>query len=249
MRTLIVSDVHSNLPALEAVIRHAEAAGAIHAIWCMGDITGYGAQPNETIAALRAHPITAVAGNHDLAAIGRMPDDEFNRIAAEAVRWTSTVLDAEARAFLESLPLVATTGAGDAAFTLVHGSLRAPEWEYLLEPEQAVAQFERQTTPYSFIGHSHLTFYVTDEAGARMPRFHQAADGQTIALGEQRLIINPGSAGQPRDGDPRAAYVLYDDRARTITWHRVEYDINAAQDRIHAAGLPAFLAERLAAGQ
>jgi diadenosine tetraphosphatase ApaH/serine/threonine PP2A family protein phosphatase len=245
MRIVILSDVHSNLAALRAILTHAGASGTVDAVWCLGDIVGYGAEPSETMALLRQQALTSVAGNHDLAATRMMSVDEFNPVAAAAALWTADQLSNDERAFLAGLPLTAI--AGD--FTLVHGSLREPAWEYLLDAEQAEAQFALQTTPYSLIGHSHLPFRV-EERNRRTPAFIRADDGTRVKLSpERRLIINPGSAGQPRDGDPRVTYVLYDTVAATITWHRVSYDIAATQRTIRAAGLPEFLAERLAAGR
>jgi diadenosine tetraphosphatase ApaH/serine/threonine PP2A family protein phosphatase len=245
MRIVILSDVHSNLASLRAILAHAEAAEVVNAVWCLGDIVGYGAEPSETIALLRQRPLTSVAGNHDLAATRMMSVDEFNPVAAAAALWTAEQLSDDERAFLRDLPL--TTIAGD--FTLVHGSLREPAWEYLLDAEQAEAQFVLQTTPYSLIGHSHLPFWVEEREG-RAPAFIRPTDGKVVPLSsDRRLIINPGSAGQPRDGDPRVTYVLYDTVAATITWHRVLYEIAATQNAIRAAGLPEFLAERLAVGR
>ncbi len=243
MRIAIVSDVHSNLTALRAVLRHAEAGGAIDAVWCLGDIVGYGAEPSQTIATLREWPLTSVAGNHDLAAVRMMSVEDFNPVAAEAALWTADQLTADEQLFLLDLPLTVIAG----AFTLVHGSLREPVWEYLLDAEQATAQFALQTTPYSLIGHSHILFWVEERAAG--PSFHRAGDGTTLELGDRRLIVKPGSAGQPRDGDPRVSYVLYDEGAATLTWRRVAYDIGATQAAIRAAGLPELLAERLAAGR
>ncbi len=243
MRIAILSDVHSNLAGLRAVLHHAEAAGALDAIWCMGDIVGYAAEPSATIAALRERPLISVAGNHDLAAAGLMSVDDFNPVAAEAAVWTGEQLSTDEREFLGSLPL--TTIAG--AFTFVHGSLREPVWEYLLDAEQAEAQFALQTTAYSLIGHSHIPFWVEERRGG--PSFHRTEDGTSIKLGATRLIVNPGSVGQPRDGDPRVGYVLYDEDAARLTWHRVAYDIAATQAAIHAAGLPPLLADRLAEGK
>jgi diadenosine tetraphosphatase ApaH/serine/threonine PP2A family protein phosphatase len=239
----ILSDIHSNLDALDAVLRHAEARGQLDGIWCLGDIVGYGAEPSGVIARLRSYPLTAVAGNHDLVARGSMDTAEFNPIAAEAALWTKdTITDAD-RDFLAGLPLT-TIAAG--RFTLVHGSLAHPEWEYLLSGEQALVQFSMQTTPYSIVGHSHLQFAVEE---APDPLFEAMFDGDTVDLTGARLILNPGSAGQPRDHDPRAAYVEYDEAAAVVRFHRVEYDIAAAQRKIVAAGLDPWLAERLATGR
>ncbi len=244
MRIAIVSDVHSNLEGLQAVLRHAEAGGPVDGVWCLGDIVGYGPEPSAVLAELRRRALVAVAGNHDLAACGRMGVEEFNRTAAEAAVWSGEQLSEAERGYLRALPLTAVSG----AFTLVHGSLRHPEWEYLLSSEQALAQFELQQTAYSLVGHSHLPFWVEEEAG-RSPEFRRAGDGTRLELGERRLIINPGSCGQPRDGDPRASYVLYDDGAATVTWHRIEYDIAETQRKMERAGLDAWLAERLAVGR
>lgn len=243
MRVAIVSDVHANLEALEAVLAHARAGGEVDAIWCAGDIVGYGPDPNAVAETLRGAGALCIAGNHDLAASGVMDDSEFNPMASAAVRWTAAALSAEHRAWLADLPLVRTEG----AFTVVHGSLREPVWEYLLSGEQALAQFALQTTPYSIVGHSHLQFHAAEDDGA--PELIDARDGDALALGERRLILNPGGAGQPRDGDPRAPYMLYDDAARAVSWHRVPYDVARTRDKITAAGLPQRLADRLAVGR
>jgi diadenosine tetraphosphatase ApaH/serine/threonine PP2A family protein phosphatase len=244
MRVAVVSDVHSNLPALEAVLRHADAAGAVDGLWCTGDIVGYGASPSEVISLLRGRAVITVAGNHDLASCGAMSTEEFNPVAEAAVEWTAEQLTPQECEWLYDLKLVETTG----DWTLVHGSLRAPEWEYLLDTESASAHLALQTTPYSIVGHSHLPFFVieTPDDG---PVFRRVADGDAVELPAERLIGNPGSVGQPRDGDPRASYLLYDDASATITWHRIEYDVAAAQRAIVDAGLPRFLAERLAMGK
>lgn len=242
MRIAIVSDVHSNIEALDAVLAHAESGGAVDAVWCTGDLVGYGPDPNAVIDRLRDAGAVCIAGNHDLAATGRMDDGEFNPMAATATRWTSEALSPEHRDWLAALPLVHVEG----EFTLVHGSLREPEWEYLLSGEQALAQFALQDTHASIVGHSHIQFYAVEDDV--MPALTEVRDGGALALGEARVILNPGGAGQPRDGDPRAPYMLYDDAARAITWHRVPYDFTATQRKIIAAGLPKRLADRLAVG-
>jgi diadenosine tetraphosphatase ApaH/serine/threonine PP2A family protein phosphatase len=244
VRIAIVSDIHANLPAFEAVLRHAEAAGALGALWCLGDTVGYGPHPNECVALLRRYEHRAVAGNHDLAACGAMGTEEFNAAAAEAARWTATQLSAEAESYLRGLPLVACEG----DFTLVHGSLRWPEWEYLLSSEQAQAQFELQRTPCSLVGHSHLPFVCRAEPDGP-PRLEPASDSERVQLGDERWILNPGGVGQPRDGDPRAGYALYDGDEAAVTFHRVEYDIDATQRAMEAAGLPRWLSERLSYGR
>jgi diadenosine tetraphosphatase ApaH/serine/threonine PP2A family protein phosphatase len=244
LRIQIVSDTHSNLEGLRAALAHAESLGAVDELWCAGDVVGYGAEPSAVIAELRAHGVRGVAGNHDRAATGRMDTEEFNPIAAEAARWTQTAITEGDRAWLDSLPL--TLRAGD--FTIVHGSLREPLWEYLQTPPAAGAQFELQQTPYSIVGHSHVQFWCEEHDG-RWPQFHLVHDGERIILRGTRLILNPGSTGQPRDGDPRAGFMLYDDGTRTIEWHRVAYDAAAAGRKIIAAGLPEPLARRLLVGR
>ena len=244
MRIAVLSDIHSNLPALEAVLAHARAHGGFDALWVTGDLVGYGAHPNEVLAKLRAHEVAAVAGNHDLAACGKMGVEEFNGSAATAALWTRERLTAEHRAWLEALPQVRIEG----ACTLAHGSIRDSVWEYLLSAEQALTQFDLQTTPYSVVGHSHLPF-AFQERPDDVPSLHRTPDGACVDAGPTRMILNAGSVGQPRDGDPRASYVLYDQTQKTFTWHRVEYDIPAAQAAITEAGLPSWLAARLAEGR
>ena len=244
MRVAIVSDIHSNLAAFRAVLDHATAAGRVDAVWCLWDIVGYGPQPNECIALLRAHDHLTVAGNHDLAACGRMGVEDFNEAAASAALWTAGQLLDEALRYLRDLPPVVTDG----DFTMVHGSLRWPEWEYLLTSEQAQAHFELQTTPYGLVGHSHLPF-VFREQPETPPVLTPAGDGARVELTTERLIINAGSVGQPRDGDPRAGYALYDSEGQSVTHHRVDYDIAATQQAMEAAGLSRWLIERLSYGR
>jgi len=244
LRTLIVSDVHSNFEALDAVLADAAASGPIDRIFCLGDIVGYNAQPREVLALLRQHEAICVAGNHDLAAAVALPVDEFNPVAAEAVIWSGQQLSDDERAYLAALLPVRIVG--DA--TLVHGSLRDPIWEYLVDHEAAEAQFARQTTAISFVGHSHLPFWSVDKPDRRAPA--PAPAGATLVLeARDRVIVNPGSVGQPRDGDPRASYAIWDDGEGAVTWHRVAYDVQAAQRKIREAGLPDVLAERLGLGR
>jgi len=244
VRIAIVSDIHANLAAFEAVLAHAGTPGRVDALWCLGDTVGYGPFPNECVALLRTYEQRAVAGNHDLAACGKMGTEDFNDAAAEAARWTAGQLSTAARSFLMELPMTVCEG----EFTLVHGSLRWPEWEYLLSSEQAQAQLELQTTPYSIVGHTHLPM-VCEEQDTSPPSLRPASDGERVELGERRLILNPGGVGQPRDGDPRAGYALYDSDARAVTYHRVAYDIEATQRAMEAVGLPPWLSERLAYGR
>ena len=244
MRIAIVADIHSNLAAFQAVLRHAEETDSIDRLWCLGDIVGYGPEPGACIALFRRYPHSAVAGNHDLAAIDKISTADFNAPGVRAAAWTAGQLTEEERQYLDELPEVTKEG----KFTLVHATLRAPVREYLLSQEAAWEQFRLMETPYSILGHTHLPFLAEELTDRRM-RMEPWPEGERVELGEKRLIISPGSVGQPRDGDPRAAYALYDTEARTFTLHRVEYDIAATQEKIRRAGLPVWLAERLGFGQ
>ena len=262
MRVAIVSDVHSNLAALEAVLGHAEAGGPIDAIWCLGDTVGYGPQPGECVSRLRETGAVMVAGNHDRAGTGMMGVEEFNPDAATAALWTRDHLPRQEADFLNSLPEVtyATPGReaepSEAEFTLVHGTLRWPIWEYLHSYEAAQAHLERQQTPFSLVGHTHVPTLVVE--GADFPQgceMYYLEDGARVQLdqrsdgGQRKLVVNPGGVGQPRDADPRAAYAAYDTGSATVTLHRVQYEIAATQKLMEAAGLPRWLIERLSVGR
>ena len=243
MRIGVVSDVHSNLDALQAVL---DDMGPVDQVWCLGDIVGYGPEPNECVGVLAGLPHLAVAGNHDSAAIGRIGTDDFNPYAAAAARWTMDELSAETRAYLSQLPLIATSG----EFTLAHGSPRDPTWEYVLSASAADANFGYFESRFCFVGHTHVPSV-----------FSQTADGNVLArqifgddeldLGQSgsRVILNPGSVGQPRDGDPRAAYLLWDPETLAVSWRRVAYDLERTQALIRAASLPSVLWQRLSFGR
>jgi predicted phosphodiesterase len=208
VRTAIIADVHSNLEALEAILRHAAKQKALKRVWCLGDIVGYGPEPNACLALLRRHNALTVPGNHDLAAIGLLSTEDFNPDAAAAAAWTALQILPDERQYFESLPQVIRQG----DFTLAHGSLRWPIWEYLYTPEVALAHFERQETPYSLVGHTHVPLLVVeDDSSPDGCLMHRLEDGKAVKLDDRRLAINPGSVGQPRDGDPRASYAVYDD--------------------------------------
>ncbi len=238
MRCAIVADIHANLAAFEAVLADAASQRASGRVWCLGDIVGYGPDPHECIARLRSVNNIAVAGNHDWAATGKIGTDDFNPDAAAAARWTANQLDANDRAYLDSLPL--TIAEGD--FTLVHGSPRDPIWEYILTRQEAQDNFARFATSYCIIGHSHAPAVFDSEVGP------QPFPDSGVKLGKTRLIVNPGGVGQPRDGDPRASYVVYDSDTRVLTLRRVTYDFQATQKKMLAGGLPKRLAERLTYG-
>jgi predicted phosphodiesterase len=239
----VVSDIHANLAALEAVLAHAAKAGA-EAVWQLGDVVGYGPSPNEVISRLAAAGARGVCGNHDAAAVGSLTTDDFNAIAASAASWTAGVLTGESARYLESLPEVLS----EAPVTLVHGTLRGPLWEYLITLEAAEAHFALQETPVSFVGHTHRPLAL--RAGpAGLEDVLDSSAGSLLDVSGARFCVNPGSVGQPRDGDPRAAYVLFDSGRGLVSFARVEYDIDATQRRIEEIGLHSFLANRLALGR
>lgn len=244
MRILITSDIHANLAALEAVLSD---AGSVDGIWNMGDCVGYGPQPSQCVSRLREAGALWVAGNHERAATGAISVDEFNPAAAAAALWTRGRLDEDEVSFLDGLE--ETEAPGD--YTLVHGTLRWPIWEYLDGYDAARAHLSLMRTRFSFVGHTHVPMLVTEAPdspeGCQMRRL---GDGETVGLDDgQRMVINPGSVGQPRDGDRRASYGLLDTDAGTFTLRRVEYNIVATQRLMEEAGLPDWLIERLEIGR
>jgi diadenosine tetraphosphatase ApaH/serine/threonine PP2A family protein phosphatase len=240
MRVAVLSDIHSNAPALEAVL---VAVGAVDAIWVLGDIVGYGGQPDEVVARLSAEGAVAVLGNHDAAVLGRISIDTFNELAREAVTWTAGAIAPSTRAWLAGLPERRV----EDDVTLVHGSPRDPLWEYLVSIPAARAALGAFETPYCLVGHTHLPGVFRDEAGRIVPL--PAPAGAQLRLDERRCILNPGSVGQPRDGDPRACAMLLDTGTGDVEWRRVPYPIAAAQAAIRARHLPGQLADRLAVGR
>ena len=246
-RALIVSDVHANLTALETVLRDAEGGRPIDSVWSLGDCVGYGPQPTECIARLKGFDASLVAGNHERAATGAIGTEDFNPDAAVAAEWTKARLNTEERAFLDALPEVDL----QSNFTLVHGTLRWPIWEYLYSPEAAIGHLALQKTPFGLVGHTHVPMLVVEDLQSTDGcRLFALADGDSVDLdANQRIVLNPGSVGQPRDGDPRASYAIYDADAMSITLHRVEYAIDATQKLMAEAGLPRWLIERLSTGR
>jgi diadenosine tetraphosphatase ApaH/serine/threonine PP2A family protein phosphatase len=240
MRCAILADIHGNLDAFEAVMRDIADRGGVDELLCLGDVVGYGPEPSACIALLRRHPHICVAGNHDWAAIGKLDTADFNPDAAEACKWTAEQLSAEDVAYLGSLPLTVTRG----EFTVAHGSPRDPLFEYILNPIGALMNFEHFGTMCCFVGHSHVPAVYTDSGG----RCSGSLLPPALTLGAGRLIVNPGSVGQPRDGDPRAAYAIYDGAERVIYSYRIPYDIAAVQKKMIASGLPEFLSLRLSEG-
>ena len=242
MRALIVSDIHSNLEAFEAVLEDAESAGGYDEVWSLGDLVGYGPDPGECMALLCSQNQISIVGNHDLAAIGAINAENFNSQARLAAQWTATQLSTEHVQFLTSLPQVTTQG----QWTMVHGSLRMPVIEYLLSPESAAATFQLLETRFCLVGHSHIPFICREiDAGCD---FEEFPEGLAVPLGEERLIVNPGGVGQPRDHDPRPSYAIFDDDEGTVQRRRVRYDIEVTQAKMRRVGLPEPLIRRLEFG-
>jgi predicted phosphodiesterase len=242
MRVAVFSDIHANLAALEAVLEAIDAETP-DMLWCLGDLIGYGPKPNECTAVVRERADVCLCGNHDLGILGTIDLSEFSGDAGFAARWTQEVLDPDARAFLETLE---PTGRSDGV-ALYHGSARDPVWEYVLSGDAAYATLRLTTEQIVLVGHSHVALEV---------RLHEllvegglAAAGTQLDLADARWVMNPGSVGQPRDGDPRAAWMLLDLDAQRAEFRRVDYDIERTQAEMRAVGLPEPLVTRLAAGQ
>jgi diadenosine tetraphosphatase ApaH/serine/threonine PP2A family protein phosphatase len=241
MRVAVVSDIHSNLHALEAVLAAIDAE-APEELWCLGDLVGYGPRPNECCATIAERADVCLAGNHDLAVRGTIDLEEFGGEAAVAASWTRDVLAPEAKALLDRLePQGSAHGVA-----LYHGSARDPIWEYVLSDEAALATLELADSPLVLVGHSHVALKVV-QSGAELEG-GVAPAGSELALDGMRALLNPGSVGQPRDGDPRAAFLLLDLDARHASFRRVEYDVERTQREIREAGLPEMLAGRLTLG-
>ncbi len=243
MRVAIVSDIHGNRHAFEKVIKAARAAG-VDELWCLGDLVGYGAEPDACVALAAEHCTICLAGNHDLAVTGVLSLDEFSRGAALAAQWTIDTIAPEARAWLAELP---STGEAR-GMGLYHASPRDPVWEYVLSTLAAELCLDAAPQAVSFIGHSHVALAFVREEGAPATGATRHAE-ETADLASGEWLVNPGSVGQPRDGDPRAAWLLLDTANLEAVWKREEYDVRGAADAIRAARLPESLAERLTHGQ
>ena len=243
MRVAIVSDIHGNRHAFEAALDAIEASES-QEMWCLGDLVGYGAEPDACVELARRYAAICLAGNHDLGVRGALPLEEFSRGAALAARWTQGVITPETREYLEKLE----PSRIDEEVGLYHASPRDPIWEYVLSPLQAELCLDAQSHRVCLIGHSHVALSFSRFDG-------QSASGQTrrpdeqLDLTEGEWLINPGSVGQPRDGDPRAAWLELDLDTWEAVYRRTEYDIPGAAAAIRAARLPDSLAERLAFGQ
>jgi diadenosine tetraphosphatase ApaH/serine/threonine PP2A family protein phosphatase len=243
MRYGIFSDIHSNLEALETVLRDS-ASERVDRFFCTGDIVGYGADPAECIRRIRELRAMTIAGNHDWAVAGVIRPEAFNPVARAAVFWTRSRLDPADTKFLEALRLVHQ----DDCCTFVHGSLNDPdEFIYLFDPGAAEESFDLMKTQLCFVGHTHVAgIFIQERKGA--VRVDAGEAPFTLEKGK-RYIVNPGAVGQPRDGDPRAGYCIFDTDAGRIEIRRVAYDVTAARAKIIAAGLPEFLGDRLVYGR
>ncbi len=241
MRVLLISDIHSNLVALEAVLRHARAYDQV---WCLGDVVGYGPAPNECIERIALLPLLCLGGNHDWAVAGLISDMDFNADARRAVRWTQEVLAPANLEWLRQRPDHLKLPEQDV--TLVHGSPRDPIWEYILSTQIAAENMSYFDTPVCLCGHTHVPAnYHSEESG--QVKGNRPEPGEAVRW-TSKTLLNPGSVGQPRDRDPRAAYAVLDVETQIMTGYRVEYDIAATQAAMRAAGLPPRLSQRLEFG-
>jgi len=241
MRILVISDIHSNLSALDRVLSH---AGEVDAVWCLGDIVGYGPEPNECIERIRSLPnLTCIVGNHDAAVLKQIDSSAFNNEARQVIHWTQEKISQENLNFLRNLP----ERTEHDQVTLAHGSPRQPVWEYLLDTYNATLSFAYFETPYCFVGHTHLPVIYQLLDGEDRVRLQIPQPNTVISL-HPRTIINPGSVGQPRDRDARAAYAIYDPENESWEYSRITYDINQVQERMQAVGLPERHIQRLSGG-
>ncbi|CAN5861893.1 metallophosphoesterase family protein [soil metagenome] len=243
MKIVIVSDIHGNLPALERVLSD---AGQFDSLWNLGDTAGYGPWPNECIDLVKSYSQSVhLAGNHDLAAIGSIPTDGFNPIAAAAARWTMDALTDDHRAWISALASMSV----DNGATLAHGSPRSPVFEYILSSTLAAENFAHFATSLCFVGHTHVPMIAVEGISQAVNQPFKPAHQQAFDLNGVRGIINPGSVGQPRDSDPRAAYAILRPDAGTVEFRRAAYPVKVARQAIIDAGLPKALGDRLLVGR
>jgi predicted phosphodiesterase len=242
MRVAVISDIHANYHALEAVFAAIDREQPDE-IWCLGDLVGYGPQPNRSCTAVAGRVTVCLCGNHDLAVLGALSIETFTPDAAEAARWSASVLTDDARIYLGGLaPSLRRKDA-----ELYHASPRDPVWDYVMTEEAVFDSLALTTAPLVLVGHTHLPLALTQRGNSITGGL--APGGTEVALEEGRWLLNPGSVGQPRDGDPRAAWLLIDFEAKLASFRRTEYPVERTQEEIVAAGLPAALATRLALGQ
>jgi predicted phosphodiesterase len=242
MRIAVLSDIHANLPALDAVLAD---AGEVDAVWHLGDVVGYGPDPDGVVERLQAVGAIGVRGNHDAAACGGSEIDWFNPEARRAMEWTRAAISPATVAWLSALPERRSIEGTE----LVHGSPREPLWEYVTSAGVARANLALLGAPIGLHGHTHIPVAWLEE-GERVRLVRADETGTApLELTGPRALVNPGSVGQPRDGDPRASYAVLDPEAGTVRWHRVAYDIGAVQRAMRDAGLPIALTARLSVGQ
>ena len=239
VRIAVVSDIHSNLVALDAVLAE---IGAIDGLWHLGDVVGYGPEPDAVVARLRDLGAVGVRGNHDAAAVGGDEIEYFNADARRAMEWTRKTIGSDTRAWLGALPERRIDG----DFELVHGSPRDPTWEYVTTAPVARLNLELLEAPFGLHGHTHLPSVFRDEDG--LVEMLSPSSGSSLTLDGRRILANPGSVGQPRDGDPRASALVLDLERQELTWYRVAYDIAAVQSAMRRRRLPDRLVERLSHG-
>jgi predicted phosphodiesterase len=243
MQVAVISDIHANRHAFEATLE-ALAESSAAELWCLGDLVGYGADPDACVALARQHAAVCLAGNHDLAVTGEIPLDEFSRGASLAAQWTREVIAPENLAFLRGLSPQGQEG----SIGLYHASPRDPVWEYVVSALLAELCLDAQKERLCLIGHSHVALSFVRHDG-QLTTGEPQRDGAALQLAEGEWLLNPGSVGQPRDGDPRAAWLLLDLDDLTASYHRAAYDVAGAAAAIRAARLPDSLAERLEYGQ
>jgi predicted phosphodiesterase len=241
MRLLVLSDIHANLPAFECVFENAQDEW--DRIWCLGDLIGYGPDPNECVSLLRQYEHVSLSGNHDWAVLEKLDLQTFNEDAREAIQWTRSRLTEENRSYLQELPSITV----EKPFTLAHASPRQPVWEYVLDRATAAENFPEFDTPYCLVGHSHVPM-IFEQLSEYEVEWYAPLYDQPVSLNRNRLIINPGSVGQPRDYDPRASYGLLDLEEMTWEHRRVTYPVEKTQSRMTEHGLPERLISRLEYG-
>lgn len=243
MKVAVISDIHANRHAFEAVLE-AVASSDASELWCLGDLVGYGAEPDACVELASRHAAVCLAGNHDMAVAGEIAYQEFSRGAGLAVQWTQEVIAAEHRDFLAGLVPAGVEG----SIGLYHASPRDPVWEYVLSALLAELCLDTQSHRVCLIGHSHVALSFARHEGELASGEPRRA-GARLDISSGEWLLNPGSVGQPRDGDPRASWLLLDLDELTVTYQRTDYDIAGAAAAIRAARLPDSLAERLEYGQ
>jgi predicted phosphodiesterase len=248
MRRLLISDIHSNTEALDACLKRAEAVG-FDAVLCCGDLVGYGPEPNEAVAKVRALNALVIRGNHDRVACGQDDPTDFNPHAKAAAYWTREALSKRTSKYLEGLP-VGPLQVDDTA-QLVHGAV-TDEDDYIMSERDAAESFALTEKPLTFFGHSHFpAIFTCDQSGNVVAEFLRDTDGSSSMqmLEGMQYLVNPGSVGQPRDGDTRSSFLIWDTEERRLEFYRVDYPFEITQEKMKTAGLPRYLIDRLSYGR